>query len=92
MNDLTRWMSAAPASLAGLADRKGAIAVGRDADLIVWDPDLTFTVAPERLQQRHKLTPYAGRRLSGVVRTTLVRGEPVWHDGSLTRPQAGTFL
>ena len=64
--DLTRWMSAAPASLAGLADRKGAIAVGRDADLIVWDPTATFTVDRGALQQRHKLTPYEGRRLSGV--------------------------
>jgi allantoinase len=90
--DLARWLSAAPASLAGLADRKGAIAVGRDADLIVWDPDAAFTVDAGVLQQRHKLTPYAGRRLSGVVRTTLLRGERVWDDGGLVKPGGGQLL
>ena len=92
LTDLARWMSAAPASLAGLADRKGAIAIGRDADLIVWDPDAAFIVDAAALQQRHKLTPYAGRRLTGVVRTTLLRGEPVWSDGGLVRPGGGRLL
>jgi allantoinase len=91
-SDLARWMSAAPASLAGLADRKGAIAVGHDADLIVWDPNAVFTVDAATLQQRHKLTPYAGRRLSGVVRTTLIRGERVWADDRLVQPGCGQLL
>ena len=90
--DLARWMSGAPAALAGLADRKGAIAPGRDADLIVWDPEAVFTVEPAALQQRHKLTPYAGRRLNGVVRTTFVRGEPVWDEGRLNRSGGGRLL
>ena len=90
--DLARWMSAAPASLAGLADRKGAIAVGRDADLAVWDPDAQFTVDASALQQRHKLTPYAGRRLLGVVRATFVRGECVWNEGRLWRAAGGRLL
>src|SRR5262249_52256758 len=76
--DLARWLSAAPAALAGLTDRKGAIAPGQDADVIIWDPDAEFTVKPSRLQQRHKLTPYEGCRLLGAVRTTFVRGERVW--------------
>jgi allantoinase len=92
LTDLARWMSAAPASLAGLADRKGAIAIGRDADLIVWDPDAAFTVDAAALQQRHKLTPYAGRRLTGVVRTTLLRGERVWNDGRLASAGGGQLL
>jgi len=92
LTDLARWMSAAPASLAGLADRKGAIAIGRDADLIVWDPDAAFIVDAAALQQRHKLTPYAGRRLTGVVRTTLLRGEPVWNDGRLVKRGVGRLL
>ena len=45
-----------------------------------------------RLQQRHKLTPYAGRRLTGIVRTTLLRGERIWHDGRLVTPGAGRLL
>jgi allantoinase len=70
-------MSAGPAALAGLTDR-GRIAVGMTADFVVWDPEETFVVAPERLQQRHKLTPYAGRTLRGIVHATYLRGERVW--------------
>ena len=90
--DLSAWMSAAPAALAGLADRKGRIAVGADADLMVWDPDREFTVAAERLQQRHKLTPYAGRTLRGMVHMTLLRGERVWDRGSLVCAASGQLL
>ena len=90
--DLATWMSAAPAALAGLSARKGRIAVGADADLVVWDPDEKFTVIAERLQQRHKLTPYAGRTLRGVVHTTFLRGERVWDRGSLGRPASGQLL
>ncbi len=63
---VSRWMSEQPARLAGLAATKGRIAVGADADLCAWDPDAELVVDPRRLQQRHKLTPYAGRRLRGV--------------------------
>jgi allantoinase len=75
---ISRWMSENPARLAGLAATKGRIAVGADADLCAWDPDAELVVDPRRLQQRHKLTPYAGRRLRGVVRATFVRGRRVW--------------
>jgi allantoinase len=76
--DLAGWMCAAPARLAGLEGRKGAIAPGYDADLVVWDPEASFEVRPEELQHRHKITPYAGRTLAGVVRRTFVRGETVY--------------
>src|SRR6185295_19477388 len=78
---LAEWMCAAPARLAGLEDRKGKIAPGYDADLVVWDPEASFEVKPERLHQRHKLTPYIGRTLHGVVRRTLLRGETVYKNG-----------
>jgi allantoinase len=78
VDDLARWMSLAPAALAAQSDRKGAIATGRDADLVVWDPDAEFVVDPCTLQQRHKLTPYAGMRLRGIVRKTFLRGRLVW--------------
>ncbi len=77
--DLARWMSGAPAALAGLSDRKGAIAPGRDADFVAWDPDVEFLVDPCTLQQRHKVTPYAGRRLRGIVRKTFLRGRCIWN-------------
>jgi allantoinase len=89
---LARWMSAAPAALAGLGDRKGRIAEGLDADLAVWDPEARFVVEPEQLHQRHKLTPYAGRVLSGTVLTTFVRGERVWDRNRLARAYGGRLL
>ena len=87
-----KWMSEAPAALAGFGARKGRIAPGFDADLVVWDPDAEWTVDPLRLQQRHKLTPYAGRALRGAVRSTYVRGVVVYENGEIVRAPAGTLL
>ena len=76
--DLAGWMSAAPARLVGLDHRKGAIAPGRDADLVLFDPDDRFTVDPWSLYHRHPVTPYAGLVLHGVVRATYLRGRMAW--------------
>ena len=89
---LARWLSAAPASLAGLGTRKGQIAPGFDADLVVWDPDAEYVVDPLALHQRHKLTPYAGRSLTGTVATTFSRGERVWDRNRLARAYGGQLL
>jgi allantoinase len=75
--DIARWMAAAPARLAGLSNKKGKIAPGYDADFVVWDPAEEFTVKPENLCHRHKLTPYASRRRCGVVKETYLRGQPI---------------
>jgi allantoinase len=72
---LVRWMSQAPARLAGLEGRKGRIAPGHDADLVLWDADAEQVVVPQMLLHRHRITPYAGRRLAGVVEATYVRGQ-----------------
>jgi allantoinase len=90
--DLARWMAAAPARLAGLAARKGAIAPGRDADLIVIDPDATFEVTAAAIQHRHRLTPYAGETLTGVVHTTFLRGEPIWDHGRAVATDLGALV
>jgi allantoinase len=79
LTDLARWMCAGPARLTGLAGRKGAIAVGCDADMVVWDPEAEFTVRGGALQHRHKFTPYEGAKLRGTVTTTYVRGTPVFN-------------
>jgi len=83
--DLARWMSGAPAKLAGL-DKKGRIAPGYDADLVVFDPDRSWTVDPEKLHQRHKITPYAGRELRGRMLATYLRGEKIYDDGEFAPP------
>jgi len=76
--DLARWMAERPARLAGLAGRKGAIAPGLDADLVVWDPEAEWIVEGTRLHHRHALSPYEGVRLAGLVRATLLRGVRVF--------------
>lgn len=82
---LVEWMCRRPAGLAGL-ERKGAIAVGYDADLVLWDPDATRIVDQEALYQRHATTPYHGRELRGVVERTLVRGRVAYDRGSFGAP------
>jgi allantoinase len=78
---IARWMAGAPARLAGLDRRKGAIEAGLDADLVIWDPDAEAVVDARSLQHRHATTPYAGMPLRGRVRTTLLRGEVVFDEG-----------
>ncbi|MDQ2977973.1 MAG: amidohydrolase family protein, partial [Acidobacteriota bacterium] len=82
----------APAGLAGLGGSRGALAPGRDADFVVWDPEEIRAVDPALLQQRHKVTPYAGRRLQGVVRTTWLRGEKIYERGRLLSRSSGEML
>ncbi|MFD8708243.1 allantoinase AllB [Kitasatospora sp. NPDC059648] len=75
--DVVRWMSAGPAELVGLSGTKGAIEAGRDADLVAFDPDGEFSVHAGELHHRNPVTPYAGRTLTGAVRTTWLRGRAV---------------
>jgi allantoinase len=81
-----------PARLAGLAQKKGSIAAGHDADLVVWNPDEAFHVLPEELHHRHKLTPYAGRDLLGIVEATFMRGEKIYASGHFGAAPKGTVL
>jgi allantoinase len=77
-------MAAGPAALTGLTT-KGRIAVGGDADLVAFDADRTFVVDPGALRQRHPVTPYAGRELTGVVEDVWLRGEPAGRGRLLRR-------
>lgn len=90
--DVARWLSENPARLVGLADRKGALVAGRDADLVVFDPEAEWTVDAAKLHHRHRTTPYDGRRVTGRIDMTLVRGQPVFLDGEpVERPMGRTI-
>ena len=79
LTDVVRWMSAAPAQLTGLTG-KGGSAVGKDADLVAFAPDERWSVA--QLHHRNPVTPYAGRKLTGVVRRAWLRGEVLADGGA----------
>lgn len=91
LTDLAEWLSAAPARLAGIFDRKGSIEVGKDADFVVWDPDAITEVRGDLLQHRHSLTPYEGMTLRGGVVLTMLRGEQIFLDGEV-RTSHGRML
>ena len=80
LRDVARWMSEAPAQLAGLRTA-GAIAPGRDANLLLFAPEATRTVRADRLYYRHAISPYMGETLHGVVMETVLRGQTVYRDG-----------
>jgi allantoinase len=75
--DVVRWMSQAPALLAGLNQRKGRIAPGYDADFVIFDSEAEFEVTPEKLHFRHPISPYIGQKLRGRVESTVVRGHMI---------------
>ena len=81
LTDIAHWMAERPARLANCAAQKGRIAVGCDADFVVFDPEAQFTVTEDRLHQRHPLSPYLGETLRGVVKRTYLRGQMVFCDG-----------
>lgn len=92
INQLTEWLCTAPARQVGLHSRKGSIAVGCDADIVIWNPEAEFRVAPEMIHHRHKLTPYAGETLRGVVEKTFLRGQIVYDGGEFWTPRGELLL
>jgi allantoinase len=75
--DLPRLLGTGPAALLGLSERKGRIAVGYDADLVLLDAGARERLDPAELRYRHPQSPYAGMQLSGRIRSVLLRGRHV---------------
>jgi allantoinase len=91
LEHLAKWLSNETAKLAGLSGRKGSLAAGYDADLVVFEPESEWTVTEEDLRFRHKLSPYLGARLRGRVLETYLRGECIYWGrsvGGLMDPKA----
>ncbi|MFZ0820975.1 MAG: allantoinase AllB [Candidatus Acidiferrales bacterium] len=92
LEQLCEWMCRAPARLAGLSQCKGTLEPGLDADIVIWNPDARFQVEPHKLFHRHKVTPYSGMTLFGVVETTIVRGNVVYDRGIICGAPIGDVL
>jgi allantoinase len=71
---------------------KGRIEVGYDADLVLVDPDKSFTLGAAELHQRHKVSPYIGSTFRGTVRRTIRRGETIFADGKIAAATKGRFV
>jgi allantoinase len=90
--DVVRWMCTGPARLARLTGKKGALAAGHDADVIIFDDTAETRVTPESVQHRHKVTPYAGETLRGAILTTYLRGTKVAAAGKPLATDLGGLL
>ena len=82
------------AALLGIDNRKGKIQAGMDADLVIWNPMLSFVISDLKAetQHRHKLTPYAADNLQGRVEKTYVRGSLVYDSGAFSVNACGVTL
>ena len=81
LRELTTWLCENPARQVSLDSRKGAIAEGHDADIVIWNPHREFMVNASHLEHRHKLTPYQGESLTGTVEKTFLRGRKIYDEG-----------
>ena len=93
INDFVKFTSTDPAQIYGLAPRKGTIAIGADADIAIWDPDMKVTLSDDKVHDLTGYTPYAGRELQGWPTTVLRRGDIIVEDGTCTaEPGSGEYL
>lgn len=90
--DISRWLCSQPARLPGLQLSKGKIQKGFDADLVIWNPEVRFTVNKEMILHRHKVCPYLHEELSGVVSQTWLNGEQVYAEGKFLHLNKGRLL
>ena len=81
-----------PARLAGLSQRKGSIAPGRDADLVIWNPEARSAWSRTSCTSGIKQTPYAGRDFHGVVTATFLRGRKIFERGEFPAGPIGSIL
>jgi allantoinase len=92
LDHLARWMSSAPAALAGISNQAGSLEAGREANFILFDTEATHTVTADKLHYRHAISPYLGETLRGVVKATYLRGEPIYRTGTFTVAPTGREL
>lgn len=92
LEQLAQWLCARPAEFIGWGQQKGKIAIGYDADLVVWQPEAAFTVTEKMIQHKHKITPYLGEKLYGKVEQTYLAGQKIMENGQLLQKNKGRLL
>ncbi len=93
LNRFVDLTATSPAKIYNLHPRKGSIAIGADADLVVWDPDRSVAIRDEAVHDRTGYTPYAGRHIRGWPERVIRRGVTIARDGALlAQPGSGQFL
>src|SRR3989442_8577421 len=93
LNRFVELTSTSPAKIFGLFPRKGTIAPGSDADIVIFDPNRTSTLSARTLHMKVDYNPYEGRQVTGVSETVLSRGCVIIDNGTFTgRAGGGNFL
>jgi dihydropyrimidinase len=93
INEFVKWTATEPARLYGLGGRKGTIAIGADADVVIWDPDRTVTLTDDMMHDNTGYTPFAGRTVTGWPETVVRRGDVIIEDGRCSAEAgSGRFL
>ena len=89
LEEIARWMSSAPAALAGISAKAGEFQAGREANFVIFDTDASFQVTPGKLHFRHPISPYVGETLRGIVKATYLRGQAVYRNGDFSPTPTG---
>ena len=92
IDQIAKLMSSNVADFIGYGKTKGKIKKGYDADIVVWDPEQKFTVEKTKIHYRHKITPYLGQKLNGMVKQTYVKGKKVYENGNFISLPQGEIL
>jgi dihydropyrimidinase len=93
LNRFVELTSTAAAKIFGLFPKKGTIAVGSDADIVIFDPDREQTISAKTHHMRVDYSAYEGRKVRGVTETVLSRGNIIVENGEFKgKPGSGRFL
>ncbi|WP_020406403.1 allantoinase AllB [Hahella ganghwensis] len=92
LETVSHLMSTATADFIGLGHKKGRIAPGYQADLLIFDPETEYEITTDMIKHRHKITPYEGRNVFGEVKQTYLRGQLVYDNGQFSQGPMGEPL
>jgi len=92
LQDMAKWLCEHPALLMGKADSTGKIAKGYRADLVIWNPEQSFTITESIIQHKHPTTPYLHEQLFGTVLQTWLNGKKVFDNNAFIQLNQGKII